>query len=490
LYNLVLPTLPIEPNYYVDGQIKDEDYVFASFTQSRMYMEDVRCSDCHDAHSLKLKYDGNALCTQCHLKARYDTYEHHFHKYAGEAGKPLVLDGGKKIVSVGEGAQCINCHMPGQYYMGVDFRRDHSMRIPRPDFSIEYGVPNACNQCHTDQTAKWADSYITKWYGVKRRAHFGPVFARAAQGDTTVLAALIQTAIDELEPPIVRAAAVHFMAAMPNHAQLDSLQREMLYSPEPLVRREAVRNFVGENVRDVLAALTPLLNDDSKIVRIEVVARLTALPRDSLSARERTALAPAIDEYIAAMEYTADFAESRHNLGNLYANLGDMAKAEENYQAALQIDKEFFPSAINLVLLYSRSGRSKQAEQLLRRLVREQPEIPDVYYYLGLILAENKKYDESIVYLKKAAKQTPKQARVFYNLAMLYDFLGEKKKAETNLHKARPLEPANLKYLYATLQFYLQNQNPAAARETAKEILRRYPEHPEKEQLLKFLQTK
>jgi tetratricopeptide (TPR) repeat protein len=167
-----------------------------------------------------------------------------------------------------------------------------------------------------------------------------------------------------------------------------------------------------------------------------------------------------------------------------------MAKAEENYQAALQIDKEFFPSAINLVLLYSRSGRSKQAEQLLRRLVREQPEIPDVYYYLGLILAENKKYDESIVYLKKAAKQTPKQARVFYNLAMLYDFLGEKKKAETNLHKARALEPANLKYLYAALQFYLQNQNPAAARETAKEILRRYPEHPEKEQLLKFLQTK
>ena len=28
---------------------------------------------------------------------------------------------------------CVDCHMPSRIYMGVDARRDHSMRIPRPE---------------------------------------------------------------------------------------------------------------------------------------------------------------------------------------------------------------------------------------------------------------------------------------------------------------------------------------------------------------------
>ena len=54
------------------------------------------------------------------------------------------------------GALCANCHMPETTYMGVDPRRDHSMRIPRPDLSVVMGTPNACNQCHQDQDAPWA----------------------------------------------------------------------------------------------------------------------------------------------------------------------------------------------------------------------------------------------------------------------------------------------------------------------------------------------
>ena len=38
--------------YFPDGQIRDEVYVWGSFLQSRMYAAGVRCSDCHDSHSL------------------------------------------------------------------------------------------------------------------------------------------------------------------------------------------------------------------------------------------------------------------------------------------------------------------------------------------------------------------------------------------------------------------------------------------------------
>ncbi|RLD54243.1 MAG: hypothetical protein DRJ05_15030, partial [Bacteroidetes bacterium] len=175
IFNLMGPQMPIEPFYHVDGQILEEDYVYASFTQSKMYMNNVRCTDCHDVHSLKLKFDGdNRLCQQCHVKSDYDTYEHHFHKYVGEEGNAIVLSNGKEVIELGEGTKCINCHMPGGYYMGVDFRRDHSMRIPRPDLSVSLGTPNACNsQCHKDKTPDWAASFTQKWYGLQKRPQFG-----------------------------------------------------------------------------------------------------------------------------------------------------------------------------------------------------------------------------------------------------------------------------------------------------------------------------
>ena len=140
--------------YHGDGQINEEDYVYGSFRQSKMYSQGVRCSDCHDPHSLKLKLDGNRLCSQCHVPTVNDTEEHQFH------------------ISNTEASMCINCHMTGKDYMGNDFRRDHSFRIPRPDQSVMYGTPNACTGCHEDRSNQWAADIIKKWYGNTRREHF------------------------------------------------------------------------------------------------------------------------------------------------------------------------------------------------------------------------------------------------------------------------------------------------------------------------------
>ena len=89
--------------YHADGQIDDEDYVFGSFMQSMMYANKVKCSDCHDMHSMQLKFDGNTLCAQCHVKETYNTKKHHFHEENTEA------------------SQCINCHMTGKNYMGTTY---------------------------------------------------------------------------------------------------------------------------------------------------------------------------------------------------------------------------------------------------------------------------------------------------------------------------------------------------------------------------------
>jgi len=171
LLNSLLPSLLTEELYFTDGQILEEVYVYGSFTQSKMYRRDVRCSDCHDVHSIKPVKEGNALCLQCHRAKIYDSKEHHFHKKKGERGEPIRSKEGKVLFEVGTGAECVQCHMPGRYYMGIDYRPDHSFRIPWPDLSIKLGTPNACNRCHGDKTNRWSDQYITKWYGPGRWAH-------------------------------------------------------------------------------------------------------------------------------------------------------------------------------------------------------------------------------------------------------------------------------------------------------------------------------
>ncbi len=154
LLDSLLPTLLTPEHYFPDGQILDEVYVYGSFTQSKMYHRDVSCNDCHDVHRVSLIRQGNDLCLQCHRADEYDTKEHHFHKKKGEQGEPIKTADGRLLFDIGTGAECVQCHMPGRIYMGIDYRPDHSFRIPRPDLGVKIGTPNACNRCHIDKTAQ------------------------------------------------------------------------------------------------------------------------------------------------------------------------------------------------------------------------------------------------------------------------------------------------------------------------------------------------
>jgi hypothetical protein len=120
LMDSMLPSLLDEGLYFADGQILEEVYVYGSFTQSKMYGRRVRCSDCHDVHKAKTVKSGNTLCLQCHRATVYDTREHYFRKKKGEKGQPIKAADGKVMFEVGTGALCVECHMPGRYYMGND----------------------------------------------------------------------------------------------------------------------------------------------------------------------------------------------------------------------------------------------------------------------------------------------------------------------------------------------------------------------------------
>jgi len=474
LLDSMLPSLLTPELYFADGQILEEVYVYGSFTQSKMYSRNVRCSDCHDVHSVKKGKEGNALCLQCHRAGVYDTKAHHFHKKKGESGEPITAADGKVLFEVGSGAECVQCHMPERPYMVIDYRADHSLRVPRPDLSIKLGTPNACNRCHADKTNQWSDEYITRWYGPGRKAHYGSILAEGRKGSAAAQKDLLKLAPDPLYPVIVRATALSLLEAYPGQ-ETSRTYESALMDDEALIRRTAVNHINVADPKRRTELLAAMLYDPVTAVRIEAARRIAEISDPALNLNQKKVFQAVLAEYRESMEYSADFAFGRYNLANLYAALKQPQKAVENYRAAIKIDNLFYPAKVNLAMLYNQTGRNDEAETLLREVAASHPEILEVQYSLGLLLAEEKKYAEAAGYLKKAAAGMPARARIHYNLGLLWQHLKQDADAEASLLKAKELAPDNLDYLYALADFYLKRGNLQKAKNIAEEMTARYP---------------
>jgi tetratricopeptide (TPR) repeat protein len=488
LMDSMLPSLLDERLYFADGQILEEVYVYGSFTQSKMYGRAVRCSDCHDVHSIKTVKAGNKLCLQCHRAGVYDTKEHHFHKKKGAKGQAIKSVDGKVLFDVGTGALCVECHMPGRYYMGNDYRPDHSFRIPRPDLSIEFDAPNACNRCHVDKSDQWSDEYITRWYGPGRRAHYGAIIDAGRKHLPDADKELIRLAGDPLYPVIVRATALSLLGPYPASDTAAAFEQALM-DDEALIRRMAVDQLNDPDLKRRTALLTSALYDPVKAVRAEAARRMTEIPAFELDAGQKKVYQDALTQYRRAMEYSADFAFGRYNLGNLYSSLEQPDKAAQNYMAAVRIDNQFYPAKVNLAMLYNQMGRKDEAEVLLREVVAAHSELYEIQYSLALLLAEKKQFEEAARYLASAAAGLPQRSRVHYNLGLLLQQLRRDAEAEAALRTALEIEPDNLDYLYALADYYLKRQKFNQARLVAEQMILKHPNNSIGRDILNFINT-
>ncbi|BCS95345.1 hypothetical protein DSLASN_09770 [Desulfoluna limicola] len=465
IMDYAIPSLLNEGLYYPDGQILDEVYVYGSFTQSKMYRRDVKCSDCHDVHSLKRHSEDNSLCLQCHRGDLYDTKDHHFHKKE-DNGKPS------------KGDDCISCHMPQRPYMGIDLRADHSIRIPRPDLSLQLHTPNSCNTvgCHDDKTAAWSADWVTKWYGIRKRPHYATSFAAARSGTPDAKKELIRLSQDQLHPPVVRATALSLLRSFMDDEAVNALE-EALSDDDALIRHTAISTLnLGSHEKKV-HLLAPLLYDPVKAVRIQAALCLAPVSNAQLTPNQKEAFNSAIDDYQKAMEYSADFPSGRFNLGIMYNALGNTNLAVKNYLEAIRIDNRFVPAKNNLAMLYNRAGNNNEAVKLYREIVEANPQLHDMSYSLGLLLAEEEAYAEAVVYLKKAAGGLPERARIHYNLGLLLQLLKRDLEAEDALSHALAREPGNIEFLFAMADHLIKRGRYDDAELVALTMIEKHPEN-------------
>lgn len=387
--------------YYPDGQMHDEVFNYGSFLQSKMYAMGVSCSDCHEPHSLQLRVPDNGVCLQCHSATKYNVPAHHHHG-ADSAG-----------------ARCAACHMPVHTYMGVDRRHDHSFRVPRPDQSVEFGTPNACNDCHTNKSPQWAAAAITRWFGPQREGlqKFAPALSAVRRQRADAPRLLQEVIADRGQPDIARATAYAELAPYLSPVILDTLYQGM-QDPNPLVRLGALEGAAQVPAAQRWALAETLLRDPLRAVRIQAAAFLAPIPEEALDAAQRSQLQSALDEYIAAQRSNADRPEAHMNLALLYSQRGDGAAAEREYRTALRLDPLFVQGYVNLADLYRNLGRDDEGEPLLRRALELAPDSGAVHYALGLLLVRQQKLDAAIGELGRAAKLEPDAARYAYVYAV------------------------------------------------------------------------
>lgn len=459
-----------EGMYHSDGQILEEVYEFGSFTQSRMYHKGVKCIDCHDAHSVKLKLTGNALCLQCH-KPSYSLPEHHFHP------KP------------GAGTNCVDCHMMQRTYMQVDPRRDHSFRIPRPDLSVKFGAPNTCNDCHKDQTNQWSADWISKWYGSQRKPDPKATYATAIDSARKELPnaneLIVQIAEDRMQPGISRATAMRAVRSPTRRTVGSAVQ--LLRDRDPMVRIAALEQIAPLPPAQRWTLAADLLGDPIKSVRLEAVITLAAARSSSGDSPQSGLFDKAADEYVAAYSEVRDRASGYCSLAHLQEELGQDNEALALYQQAVEIEPWFVPGVVNYASLQHRLGRTQEAHQTLLNAVKRLPEAALLHHELGLSHVRLGQTSEALRELQQAAELSPQEAQFGYTYAVALHSSGQPGQAISVLQKLLETRPHHAESLFALASFFRDAGNRAEAVRYAQLLRESHPDDPRAAPLLQSL---
>jgi len=403
-----MPQLPSSPNYYSDGQIKEEVYVYGSFLQSKMYAKGVNCLDCHDKHTMKLKIEGNGLCLQCHGGEVYNVKSHHQHQESST------------------GAQCANCHMPTNRYMGVDDRRDHSFKIPRPDLSIRFDTPNACIKCHDSKSNQWASKNLAQWHGKPKAISQSKQFLMALNSGQAIkledhLSIIADTQLDIIS----RASALQMLNFTTQMITIEIL-KPYLEHKEDLLRLSAVNAAVLLTPAIRVLHLSPLLTDKYKAIR---VAAARSLVTSHIAAKDQQFYNIALNELFNSNDISSWRGEGRANQGAIAIETNNLVAAEVAFLGAINVEPYFEAGYINLADLYRVQQRPKKAASVFVKALKNLPKSAAIKYAYGLHFVRQKNLAQALVLFEQAMVLSTNNAQYAYTFVLAMDGTGQSTQA-------------------------------------------------------------
>ena len=302
-----------------------------SFRQSEMYgPERGLYGVSHAPHRRAL----GGICRQCHSPAGnpafptlrladHDDPAHHFHPPEST------------------GAACVSSHMIKRVYMDVDWRRDRSFRIPRPDLGPVTGSPDACTDCHRDQTQAWVAAEIAQRFpnSAHRGPHYGQVLSRGRTDPLEASGDLPSLATEPNQPGIVRATAAYLLSPAPTPDAAKAAE-VLAGDPDHLVRASAAHLLRPLPLREGGRAMARFWTDTVRNVRIEAARETLDTVPSQLTPSQRAAIAEAQRDWRDTIRTRLDFPEAHLVLGGATLTIRDFAAAIEALREVVRLDPQ------------------------------------------------------------------------------------------------------------------------------------------------------
>ncbi len=452
------------PDFYADGRDLGENYTYTQWRLSLCAKSGkLDCMHCHTSsgrYRFKEPATANDACLPCH-EERVTNAPAHTHHAAGTAGN-----------------QCVSCHMPTTEFARMR-RSDHSMRPPTPATTLVYQSPNACNLCHTNKDAAWADKLVREW---GKRDYQKPVLERAAliaaarKRDWKKLPEVLAYLTNPAREEIQTASLVRLLENCDATEKWPVL-RQLMDDRSPLVR-SAATEALGQSLDETnITALLNAARDSYRLVRVRAATALAPVREERLPEGRRALVRAAVAEAMESLKSRPDDMASHYNLGNLLMAREQMSEAVAEFETATRLQPDALPPHVNASLAYNALGQNDKAEASLRQALRLDPTNAPAQLNLGMLLAEMGRLTEAEQAFRAAFKADPRSGRAAYNLGVL---LSRDRTVEglTWCARAAALGPDNPRYGY-TYAFYLQQ---AGQIDEALKVLRTVRErHPEDE---------
>lgn len=437
-------------DFYPDGCDLGENYTYTQWLTSPCEQsEQLGCVHCHTS-SGRYRFAGqhtNHSCLPCHQE-RVDNATAHTHHRADSPGN-----------------QCVACHMPMTSFARMH-RSDHSMRPPMPAATLAFNSPNACNLCHEDQDAHWADQHVRAWHRPDyQQPHLerGHLIAAARAQNWKNLDAILAWINDPTHDPIYATALLRLLDPCTDARKWPTI-RQALQHPHPLMRSSAARQLAHNVTEEHFKLLVKAADDQRRLVRIAAATALARYPTGLLELPSAQSICErAFQELEASFDALPDSWVSHYNRGNYYADRGWRQPALTAYAHATRLRPDMVEPLVNAAMLHAQSDNLEAAIEHLQKALKINPDSLAVHLNLGMAWAELTQSAKAISHFRHALRVAPDSAQAAYNLGILLNQPCVTAEGLEYARRAGELEPDQPNYIYTYAYFLAQTDQASQA---------------------------
>jgi tetratricopeptide (TPR) repeat protein len=166
-------------------------------------------------------------------------------------------------------------------------------------------------------------------------------------------------------------------------------------------------------------------------------------------------------------------------LGEEYARLGELTKAEAELRRAVERSARYYPAHVMLGRVLLEARRYPRAKLHLRRAILLRPREPEAYLILAQLHLELRQSDEAVKVVEELAVALPGEASGYSRLGLALAERGDKTRAERLLSRAVERDPGNVEAWVALARLYEGRERLAEAEDALARALERDPDNRE-----------